>query len=107
MEYTIIQTSNQKKRSKMPKKREASKKEALVASTSKSKVNQPPQEGKKKKRKNFRKPYSQTYRISKIQKDAIENVFNMERTLMEFKDKEEKRMRQTHFPKKSSCALMF
>ncbi|MBW0497623.1 hypothetical protein O181_037338 [Austropuccinia psidii MF-1] len=37
---------------------------------------------------------------SKNRKDAMDNVFNMSRTLMEVKDKEEKRMRQPHFPKK-------
>ncbi|MBW0583559.1 hypothetical protein O181_123274 [Austropuccinia psidii MF-1] len=40
------------------KKREASKEEVPVASTSKPQVNQPPQEGKKNKKKNWRKPYS-------------------------------------------------
>ncbi|MBW0555981.1 hypothetical protein O181_095696 [Austropuccinia psidii MF-1] len=40
------------------KKKEASKEEAPVASTSKAQVNQPPQEGKKNKKKNWRKPYS-------------------------------------------------
>ncbi|MBW0582881.1 hypothetical protein O181_122596, partial [Austropuccinia psidii MF-1] len=82
------------------KKKEASKEEAPVASTRKPQVNQPPQEGKKNKKKNLRKPYSPSYRIPKIQKDAIENVFNMARTLMEFKDEEEQRMRQPHFTKK-------
>ncbi|MBW0578172.1 hypothetical protein O181_117887 [Austropuccinia psidii MF-1] len=37
---------------------------------------------------------------SKIQKNSMENFFNMARTLMEFKDKEEERMRQPHLPKK-------
>ncbi|MBW0518708.1 hypothetical protein O181_058423 [Austropuccinia psidii MF-1] len=78
------------------KKREETKEEAPVASTSKPQANPLPQEGKK----NWRKPYFPSYRISKIQKHAMENVFNMARTLMEFKDKEEKRMRQPHFPKK-------
>ncbi|MBW0589795.1 hypothetical protein O181_129510 [Austropuccinia psidii MF-1] len=78
----------------------ASKEEAPVASTSKPQANQLPQEGKKNKKKNWRKPYSPSFRIPKIQKDAMENVFNMARTLMEFKDKEEQRMRQLHFPKK-------
>ncbi|MBW0466060.1 hypothetical protein O181_005775 [Austropuccinia psidii MF-1] len=82
------------------KKREASKEEAQVASSNKPQVNQPPQEGKKNKKKNWRKPYSPSYRIPKIQNDAMDNVFNMASTLMEFKDKEEKRMRQPHFPKK-------
>ncbi|MBW0587209.1 hypothetical protein O181_126924 [Austropuccinia psidii MF-1] len=80
------------------KKKEASKEEAPVASTRKPQANQPPQEQKKNKKKNWRKPYSPSYRIPKIQKDAMDNVFNMARTLMEFKYKEKKRMRQPHFP---------
>ncbi|MBW0569293.1 hypothetical protein O181_109008 [Austropuccinia psidii MF-1] len=63
-------------------------------------LNPLPQEGKKNKKKNWRKPYSPSYRIPKIEKDAMDNVFNMARTLMEFKDKEEKSMRQPNFPKK-------
>ncbi|MBW0558465.1 hypothetical protein O181_098180 [Austropuccinia psidii MF-1] len=82
------------------KKKDARKEEAPVASTSKPQANQPPQEGKKNKKKNWRKPYSPSYRIPKIPKDAMDNVFNMARTLMEFIDKEEQRMRQPHFPKK-------
>ncbi|MBW0533474.1 hypothetical protein O181_073189 [Austropuccinia psidii MF-1] len=81
------------------KKREASKEEAPVASTSKPQANQPPQEGKNKK-KNWRKPYSPSYRIPKIQKDAMDNALDVARTLMEFKDKEKQRMRQPHFLKK-------
>ncbi|MBW0589699.1 hypothetical protein O181_129414 [Austropuccinia psidii MF-1] len=76
------------------KQREASKEEAPVASTSKPQANQPSQERKKNKKNNLRKPYSPSYRIPKIQKDA------MARTLIEFKDKEDQRMRQPHFPKK-------
>ncbi|MBW0510340.1 hypothetical protein O181_050055 [Austropuccinia psidii MF-1] len=82
------------------KKRKTTKEEAPVASTSKPKANPLPQEGKKNKKKNWRKPYSPSYRIPKIQNDAMENFFNMARTLMEFKDKEEQRMGQPHFPKK-------
>ncbi|MBW0560582.1 hypothetical protein O181_100297 [Austropuccinia psidii MF-1] len=82
------------------KKKEASKEDAPVASTRKPQVNQIPQEGKKNKKKNWRKPYFPSYKIPKIQKDAMDNVFNMARTLMELKDKEEKRMRQPHLPKK-------
>ncbi|MBW0582923.1 hypothetical protein O181_122638 [Austropuccinia psidii MF-1] len=81
------------------KKKEASKEESPVDFTSKPQANQLSQEGKKNKTNNGRKPYYPSYRIAKIQKDAIGNVFNMARTLMEFKDKEEKRMRQPHFPK--------
>ncbi|MBW0463459.1 hypothetical protein O181_003174 [Austropuccinia psidii MF-1] len=82
------------------KKRAVSKEEAPVASTSKPQASQNTQEGKKNKKKNWRKPYSPSYRIPRIQKDAMDNVLNMARTLMEFKDKEEKRMRQPSFPKK-------
>ncbi|MBW0593578.1 hypothetical protein O181_133293 [Austropuccinia psidii MF-1] len=82
------------------KKREETKEKAPVASTSKPKAKPLPQEGNKNNKKNRRKPHSPSYRIPKIQKDVMENVFNMARTLMEFKDKEEQRMRQPHFPKK-------
>ncbi|MBW0575866.1 hypothetical protein O181_115581 [Austropuccinia psidii MF-1] len=82
------------------KKKEATKEEALVASTSKLQASPLTQEGKKNKKKNCRKPYSPSYRITKIQKDAMDNVFDMARTLMEFKDKEEQRMRQPHFSNK-------
>ncbi|MBW0512261.1 hypothetical protein O181_051976 [Austropuccinia psidii MF-1] len=82
------------------KKREANKEEAPVASTTKPQANQPPQEGKKNKKKNWRKPYFPSYMIPKIQKDAMDNIFNMARTLMEFKDKEEGRMRKPHLPRK-------
>ncbi|MBW0492244.1 hypothetical protein O181_031959 [Austropuccinia psidii MF-1] len=74
---------------KKMKEYHAKKKEAPVASTRKPQANQLPQEGKKNKKKNWRKPYSPSYRIPKIQKHAMENVFNMARTLMELKDKEE------------------
>ncbi|MBW0501007.1 hypothetical protein O181_040722 [Austropuccinia psidii MF-1] len=37
------------------------------------------------------KPHSQGYRIPKIQQDAMENVFHMARTMMEFQKKEEAR----------------
>ncbi|MBW0528159.1 hypothetical protein O181_067874 [Austropuccinia psidii MF-1] len=47
----------------------------------------------------WRKPYPQNYRIPKREKTAMDNVFNMGRTLMKFKKKEEERMNQS-FPKK-------
>ncbi|MBW0591274.1 hypothetical protein O181_130989 [Austropuccinia psidii MF-1] len=50
------------------KTKEATKEEAPVASTSKHQANTLPQEGKKNKKKNWRKPYSPSYRIPKIQK---------------------------------------
>ncbi|MBW0566607.1 hypothetical protein O181_106322 [Austropuccinia psidii MF-1] len=81
-------------------KKEETKEEAPVACTSKPQANPLPQEGKKKKKQNWRKPYSPSYRIQKIQKAALDNGLNMARALMEFKDKEEQRMREPHFPKK-------
>ncbi|MBW0547368.1 hypothetical protein O181_087083 [Austropuccinia psidii MF-1] len=39
------------------------------------------------------KPYRQGYRIPKIQQDAMENVFQMARTMMELQKKEEYRLK--------------
>ncbi|MBW0528803.1 hypothetical protein O181_068518 [Austropuccinia psidii MF-1] len=39
------------------------------------------------------KPYSQGYRIPKIQQDAMENVFQMPRKMMELHRKEEARLK--------------
>ncbi|MBW0533746.1 hypothetical protein O181_073461 [Austropuccinia psidii MF-1] len=83
---------SKRSRSTMPKKRRQPRK--------KPQANPLSQEGKNKKKKYWRKPYYPGYRIPKIQKDAMDNVFNMARTLMEFKEKEEQRMRQPHLPKK-------
>ncbi|MBW0539477.1 hypothetical protein O181_079192 [Austropuccinia psidii MF-1] len=71
------------------KKREASMEEAPVASTRKPQANQPPQEGKKKKKNNWRKPYLPSYRIQNIQKYGMDNFLNMARSLMKFKEKEQ------------------
>ncbi|MBW0521300.1 hypothetical protein O181_061015 [Austropuccinia psidii MF-1] len=100
--YDLLSSKPQIKNIKeyQAKKREARKKEAPVASTSKPQASQLPPEGKKNKKNNWRKPYPSSYRIPKIQKDSMDNVFNMARTLMEFKDKEEQRMIQPHFPEK-------
>ncbi|MBW0590495.1 hypothetical protein O181_130210 [Austropuccinia psidii MF-1] len=64
------------------KKREASKEEAQVVFTSKPQVNQPPQEGKNNKKKNWWKEYFPSYRIPKVRKDVMENVFKMGRKLI-------------------------
>ncbi|MBW0516330.1 hypothetical protein O181_056045 [Austropuccinia psidii MF-1] len=48
------------------KKKEATKEEVPVASNSKIQANPLPQEGKKNKKKNWRKTYSSSYRIPKI-----------------------------------------
>ncbi|MBW0535289.1 hypothetical protein O181_075004 [Austropuccinia psidii MF-1] len=100
MESAIIQAPNQNNKGLKFQNREASNEEAPVASNSKHQANQPSQEGNKSKKKNWRKPYSPSYRITKIQEDAIHNVFKMARTFMEFKEKEKQRMRQPHFPRK-------
>ncbi|MBW0592023.1 hypothetical protein O181_131738 [Austropuccinia psidii MF-1] len=39
------------------------------------------------------KPHSQGYRTPKIQQDAMENVFQMARTMMELQQKEEARLK--------------
>ncbi|MBW0546549.1 hypothetical protein O181_086264 [Austropuccinia psidii MF-1] len=52
MESTIIKTSNQKDQGYHAKKKEVTKEEAPVASTSKPQANKLPQEGKKNKKKN-------------------------------------------------------
>ncbi|MBW0564006.1 hypothetical protein O181_103721 [Austropuccinia psidii MF-1] len=78
------------------RKREAIKEEAPLASTRKPQVYPPPQEGKK----NWKKPYPLSYRIPRIQKDGMDNVLNMARNLMEFKDKEKERMIQPSSPNK-------
>ncbi|MBW0537645.1 hypothetical protein O181_077360 [Austropuccinia psidii MF-1] len=46
----------------------------------------------------WNKPYPQNYRIPKKEKTAMDNVLNMARTLMEFKNKEDERFNQS-FPK--------
>ncbi|MBW0532507.1 hypothetical protein O181_072222 [Austropuccinia psidii MF-1] len=83
--------------------------EAPQASTSKKLPQQVPnkpkstpktkQKGKKKAKAKWNKPYPQNYRIPKKEKAAMDNVFNMARTLMEFKNKEEERLDQ-YFVKK-------
>ncbi|MBW0573438.1 hypothetical protein O181_113153 [Austropuccinia psidii MF-1] len=55
--------------------------------------------GKKKAKPKWNKPYPQNYRIPKKEKTAMDNVLNMARTLMEFKNKEEEILNQSS-PKK-------
>ncbi|MBW0577528.1 hypothetical protein O181_117243 [Austropuccinia psidii MF-1] len=78
---------------------------ALQASTSKSPPQQVPnkekqtpksnQKGKQKEKgkakSKWNKPYPQNHRIPKKEKTDMDNVFNMSRTLMEFKKKDEER----------------
>ncbi|MBW0473349.1 hypothetical protein O181_013064 [Austropuccinia psidii MF-1] len=57
------------------------------------------QKDKKKPNSKWNRPYPQNYRIPKNEKTAMENVLNMARALIEFKNKEEERMNQS-FPEK-------
>ncbi|MBW0517862.1 hypothetical protein O181_057577, partial [Austropuccinia psidii MF-1] len=69
-------------------------KTAPVAIRSNSNVKKQPQAQKKGKGKApATKPYSQGYRIPKIQQDAMENVFQMARTMMELQKEEEDRLK--------------
>ncbi|MBW0549699.1 hypothetical protein O181_089414 [Austropuccinia psidii MF-1] len=64
-----------------------------VASSSNSNVEKLPQAQRKGKgTAPDTKPYSQGYPIPKIQQDAMENVFQMARTIMELQKKEEARL---------------
>ncbi|MBW0560245.1 hypothetical protein O181_099960 [Austropuccinia psidii MF-1] len=106
-------SEDQKK--KLAQQKENSQVEAPQASKSKNWPQQVPnkpkktaktnQKGKQKEKENARpkwnKPYPQIYRTPKKEKTAMDNVFNIPRALMEFKNKEEKRLNQS-FPKKQT-----
>ncbi|MBW0587093.1 hypothetical protein O181_126808 [Austropuccinia psidii MF-1] len=67
-------------------------KTAPVASSRNSNVKkQPKSQNKGKGKAPATKPYSQGYRIPKLQQDAMENVFQMARTMMELQKKEDAR----------------
>ncbi|MBW0584463.1 hypothetical protein O181_124178 [Austropuccinia psidii MF-1] len=67
---------------------------APVARSSNSNVKKQPQfQNKGKGKAPAPKPYNQGYRIPNIHQDAMENVFQMARTMMELKNKEEARLR--------------
>ncbi|MBW0536582.1 hypothetical protein O181_076297 [Austropuccinia psidii MF-1] len=100
MESTIIQTLNQNDQGIPCQKEGCNQGRSPSSFYQQAPANPLPQEGKNNKKKNWRKPYSPIYRIPKIQKDAMDNVFNMARAWMDIKDKEEQIMGQPHFPKK-------
>ncbi|MBW0554241.1 hypothetical protein O181_093956 [Austropuccinia psidii MF-1] len=56
-------------------------------------------QGKGKGKANWHRPYPQGYRIPKLEPSAVDSVFNMARTLMEFTAKEQERMNR-NFPHK-------
>ncbi|MBW0518110.1 hypothetical protein O181_057825 [Austropuccinia psidii MF-1] len=100
MESTIIQTSIQKDQG-VPFQKEGCNQGRSPSSFYQQAPSQPTSPRRKEeKEKELENTIFPSYRIPKIQKDAMDNVSNMARTLMEFKDKEEQRMRQPHFPKK-------
>ncbi|MBW0574332.1 hypothetical protein O181_114047 [Austropuccinia psidii MF-1] len=69
-------------------------KTAPVARSSDSNVKKQPQDQNKGKGKEpATKPYSQGYRIPKIHQDAMENVFQMARTMRELQKKKEARLK--------------
>ncbi|MBW0520799.1 hypothetical protein O181_060514 [Austropuccinia psidii MF-1] len=82
-----------------------SSKPAPEVSKDKPKISQKKQKGPKshqgkgKGKENGHRPYSQGYRIPKLEPSAVDSVFNMARTLMEFTAKEQERMNRT-FPHK-------
>ncbi|MBW0464495.1 hypothetical protein O181_004210 [Austropuccinia psidii MF-1] len=95
MESTLIQTSNQKDKVLAQQEEGCKQGRSPLASTKKPQASKPPQERKK----NWRKPSFPSYKIPRIQKDAMDNFFNIARNLMEFKEKEEKKNETTPFPK--------
>ncbi|MBW0587149.1 hypothetical protein O181_126864 [Austropuccinia psidii MF-1] len=56
-------------------------------------------QGKGKGKANWHRPYPQGYWIPKLEPSAVDSVFNMARTLMEFTAKEQERMTRTFPPK--------
>ncbi|MBW0519136.1 hypothetical protein O181_058851 [Austropuccinia psidii MF-1] len=69
-------------------------KTALVASSSNSNIKKEPEaQNKGKGKAPATEPNSQGYRIPNIQQDAMENVFQMARTMMELQKKEEDRLK--------------
>ncbi|MBW0548456.1 hypothetical protein O181_088171 [Austropuccinia psidii MF-1] len=93
LESTIIQTSNQKDQGiTCPKeggKQGRSPKPAHF-----------PKKGRRTRKRTGENQIPQVTGFQKSKKDVMKNFFNMARTLMEFKDKEEQIMTQPHFPKK-------
>ncbi|MBW0585052.1 hypothetical protein O181_124767 [Austropuccinia psidii MF-1] len=82
------------------KKGEESKQDGPVASTTSLKSTNFPKKGRITRKIIGGNHIPQVTESQNSKKDAMENVFNMARALMEFKEKEEQRMRQTHFTEK-------
>ncbi|MBW0592479.1 hypothetical protein O181_132194 [Austropuccinia psidii MF-1] len=79
---------------KQPSITQTSAKTAPVGSSSNSNMKKQPQaQNKGKGKAPATKPYSKGYRIPKIQQHAMENVFQMARTMMELQKKEAARLK--------------
>ncbi|MBW0573822.1 hypothetical protein O181_113537, partial [Austropuccinia psidii MF-1] len=87
------------------KKKETTKEEAPVASTSKPQANPLPQEGKKNKKKNWGKPYSPSYRIPKIQKRCHGKCFQHGQNLDGNQGHGGAKNETTSFPKETTLSL--
>ncbi|MBW0563318.1 hypothetical protein O181_103033 [Austropuccinia psidii MF-1] len=100
MESTIIQTSDQKDQ-EVPFQKEGGNKGRSLSCFYQKAPSQPTSPRREEEqKKQLEKIIFPKLQDSKKQKDAMDNVFNMARTLMEFKDKEKQRMIQPHFQKK-------
>ncbi|MBW0522889.1 hypothetical protein O181_062604 [Austropuccinia psidii MF-1] len=100
MESTLIQTSNQKDQG-IPCQKEGGIQGRSPSSFYQQAPSQPTSPRREaEQEKELEETIFPKIQDPKIQKDAMDNVLNMAKTLMEFKDKEEQRMRQPHFPKK-------
>ncbi|MBW0592446.1 hypothetical protein O181_132161 [Austropuccinia psidii MF-1] len=90
MEKKKMMLSSAEWRKKNPSPPKQVPKTAPVARSSNSNVKKKPQaQNKGKGKAPATKPYSQGYRSPKIQQEAMENVFQMARTMMELQKKEE------------------
>ncbi|MBW0577170.1 hypothetical protein O181_116885 [Austropuccinia psidii MF-1] len=76
-----------------PPPKQVAKTSPLASSSNSNMKKQPKAQKKGKGKAPATKPYSQGYRIPKIQQDAMENVFQMARTMMELQKKEEARLK--------------
>ncbi|MBW0592269.1 hypothetical protein O181_131984 [Austropuccinia psidii MF-1] len=88
----ILLTAEWKKNNPPPPKKVPSP-EAVASSSNSNMKKQPQAQNKGKGKAPATKPYSQGYRIPKIQQDVMENLFQMARTMMELQKKEEARLR--------------
>ncbi|MBW0563118.1 hypothetical protein O181_102833 [Austropuccinia psidii MF-1] len=100
MESTIIRTSNQEDKGR-PCQKERGKQGRSPSSFYQQASSQPTSP----RRKEEQEKELEETRFPRLHdpenpKDPMDNVFNMARTLMEFKDNEEQRMQQPHFPRK-------